>query len=126
MSDLPPSASGRHGADDQLIALLAGGATNADAAKSAGISERTVYRRMQDPAFRQRVTEARASLIERAVAQLAASASQAVSTLTDLLGFEYPPAQRVSAARSILELGVKLRESVELEQRIAALEEAKR
>ncbi len=31
---------------------------------------------------------------------------------------------RLSAARSVLELGVKLRESVELEQRISAIEQA--
>jgi hypothetical protein len=34
-----------------------------------------------------------------------------------------PPATRLGAARAVLELGMKVRETAELEQRLAALEE---
>jgi hypothetical protein len=40
------AGSGRKNADAALLAALAGGATVQEAASSAGISERTAYRRL--------------------------------------------------------------------------------
>jgi hypothetical protein len=113
---------GRENADAPLIAALAGGATVQDAAEVAGVAPRTVHRRLEDPAFRQSVANARTELIARAVGSLAESASEAASTLRALLGAETPPAVRLGAARSVLDLVVKLREHDELAERIAALE----
>jgi hypothetical protein len=48
--------------------------------------------------------------------------TEAADTLRDLLGSTSPTA-RLGAARSILELSVKLRESIELEERLQALEQ---
>lgn len=104
-----------------LLAALAAGQTIRDAAKAAGISERTASRHMEDPAFRQQVQEARAEIIARAASQLADAATDAATTLRGLLAAE-SDAIKLGAARAILELGTKLRESVELEQRLAALE----
>jgi hypothetical protein len=109
-------------ADARLLTALAAGATVRDAARRAGVSERTAHRRLADPAFRQRVTEARAEMVERALGQLADGASEAVGTLRKLLKAKADPV-KLSAARTILEVGNKLRESVELQQRIAALEQ---
>src|SRR6266540_2460033 len=108
----------RRKGDSALVAALAAGRTVRDAAKTAGVSEATAYRRVQEPAFRQAVTEARAKLIETAVGQLAEAATSAVATLRVLLEADAETV-RLGAARAILELGAKLRESVELEQRIA-------
>ena len=115
------AGSGRKNADSALVAALAGGATVCDAARQAGVGETTVYRRLQEPAFRQDVTETRARLVENAVGQLADASTAAVTTLRALLGAE-GESVRLGAARAILELGARLREAVELEQRIAALE----
>ena len=101
---------------------LAVGATVEQAAERAGVSASTVHRRRREPEFARRVDEARAELVTRAVARVSASATVAADTLRELLGAATPPAVRLGAARSILELGVKLREHEELAARVAALE----
>jgi hypothetical protein len=119
------AASGRKNADAALVVALAGGKSVEAAAGEAGVSERTAYRRLADPAFRQRVTGARATMVERALGELAAGAAAAVGTLRDLHADKAtPPAVRQSAARSYLEMGRRLTEAVEVEQRLAALEQA--
>ena len=100
---------------------LAGGRTIAQAAQSARVGQTTVYRRLRDPEFRRRVNEARAAFTERALGRLSAASTAAVRTLRQLLKAK-SDAVRLAAARTILELGTKLRETVELEQRILALE----
>ena len=112
----------RSGADGTLVAALAGGKTVQDAAASAGVAERTVYRRLDEPAFRTQVDKARRELIAQAVARLSASATDAADTLKALLGKDTPPAVRLGAARSILDVGLRLREHENLAERVAALE----
>jgi len=119
------AGSGRKNADSALVAALAGGMTVAAAAAASGVGERTVYRRLEDLDFRQAVSEARARMVENAVGELAAAATAAVCTLRALLGAE-SGSVRLGAARAVLELGSRLRESVELEQRVAALEAVQR
>jgi hypothetical protein len=108
--------------DAALLTALAAGATVRDAARRARLSERTAHRRLADPAFRQRVTAARAGMVERALGQLAEGSTEAVGTLRKLLKAKADTV-KLGAARTILEVGNKLRESVELQQRIAALEQ---
>jgi hypothetical protein len=60
-------------------------------------------------------------MVDAAVGKLANASTRAVRTLTNLLTAE-SESVRLGAARSILELGAKLRESAELEQRISELE----
>ncbi len=112
---------GRKNADAALIAALASGATVRDAAATARVGERTVYRRLDNPAFRRRVDEARAEIVARAVTKLSAASTEAVDALRALLSSEMDFA-RLGAARAILELGLKLREHEQLAERMAALE----
>ena len=102
---------------------LACGATVEAAAHKAGVSPATVYRRLKEPAFVQRLRELRADMVQRAAAMLTAAAGEAVKTLLALQKDAVPPATRLGAARAILELGTRLREVAELEQRLADLEE---
>jgi hypothetical protein len=115
------SGGDRKNADCALIAALASGATVQAASVAAGVAERTVYRRLEDPAFRRRVSETRGRMLAQAVGLLADASSRAVTTLTNLLEGE-SESVRLSAAKSIIELGCKLRESTELEERINQLE----
>ena len=115
------TAPGRKSADQAIVVALAGGRTIAHVAKAAGVGETTVYRRLRDPEFRRRVNEARAAFTDRALGRLSAASTAAVRTLRQLLNAK-SEAVRLAAARSILELGAKLRETVELEQRLLALE----
>jgi AcrR family transcriptional regulator len=105
------------------MAALAGGATVADASERAGVAERTVYRRLKDEAFLRQVAETRSGMVKAAVGQLVQASTDAVATLRGLLKAQSETVQ-LGAARSILELGAKLRESSELEERLAALEAA--
>jgi hypothetical protein len=115
------AGSGRKNADEALMLALACGETVQAAAQTAGISERTAYRRLADPGTRRRVAELRADMVQRTLGKLADASTEAVDTLRSLLAVESVTA-KLGAARSILELGAKLRESVELEERLAALE----
>ena len=113
--------SGRLNADDLLASALASGSTIRDAAKTAEVSERTAHRRMSDPAFRAQVAMIRGRTVEAAMGRLTEAMCDASDTLRRLLEAESETV-RLGAARSVLELGVKLRESVDFEARIAALE----
>jgi len=110
--------------DDRLLMALACGATVEAAAQAAGLSKRTVYRRLKDPAFRQRLQDLRAEMVQRTAGTLTAAGGEAVKTLLALLKEAIPPTVRLGAARAVLEIGMKVRETAELEQRLAAVEAA--
>ena len=107
--------------NDVLVTALAGGTTVADAARNAGVSERTAYRRLESAEFRRRIDHVRAEIVGQAMGALTEAMTEAAGTLRRLLQAEREPV-RLGAARSILEFGQRLRESVELEARIAAME----
>ena len=110
-------------ADDALVLALACGLSAEQAAKQAGVSPATVYRRLQDPAFQSRAADLRRDMLARAAAMLTAAAVESVRTLADLLKPANAPATRLNAARAILEHGVKLRALVEVEARLKDLED---
>jgi hypothetical protein len=115
------AASGRKNADAALIAALAAGMTGAEAARAAGVSERTVDRRLSDPTFRARVSEAQAAALGRAISQLGAGATRAATTLLDLLDSASSETVKLSAAVKILELAGRLRMDIQVEQELADL-----
>jgi hypothetical protein len=110
--------NGRRKGDATLLLALAAGHTVRDAASFAGIGERTATRRIADPEYRRQVNGLRADMVQRALGKLADAATEAVGTLRGLLAAE-SESVKLGAARSILELGCKLKEAVELELRIA-------
>jgi hypothetical protein len=113
---------GRRNADEALALALATGQTLRAAAGAVGVAERTATRRWADPAFRRRVVELRGELVGLALGRLADGMADAAAKLRQLLDAQ-SEAVRLGACRAMLELGVKLRESVELEARLQALEE---
>lgn len=112
---------GRRNADEALALAVATGQTLRDAAQQVGIGERTASRRWADPGFRRRVSELRGDMVQRSLGRMADGMAEAADVLRQLLAAE-SESVRLGAARSLLELGVRLRESVELEERIATLE----
>lgn len=110
-------------AEDALVLALACGLSAEQAARQAGVSVSTAYRRLDDPAFRARLDDLRRDMLARAAAMLTAAAVEAVRTLADLLKPANGPSVRLNAARSVLEHGVKLRALVEVEERLADLEQ---
>lgn len=107
------------------VLALAQGQTNGQAATKAGVSTRTILRWLEDDDFRQEIDDTRTALLRVAVGRLAAGATLAVDALVDALATEKGQA-RVQAARTLLDACLKLRESLELEQRITALEASDR
>ncbi|MDQ3917404.1 MAG: hypothetical protein M3348_02930 [Acidobacteriota bacterium] len=107
--------------DDAFVIAYASGTSLRDAARKAGISESTAYRRLKDPAFRRRVSEIRTSFLNEAVGHLTKLANKAVLRLETLLDAR-SESIRLNAACAILKLGPQLREQTELEERITALE----
>jgi protein involved in polysaccharide export with SLBB domain len=106
---------------------LASGRTLADAAKASGAGQRTIKTwNASLPAFPRRINELRAEMTSRAVGRLADGMASAAETLGFLSRRGRSEMVRLSAARTVLELGNKLRETVELEERIAALESSER
>ena len=111
-------------AEHAFLSALAFGATVEQAARKAGIGERTAYRRLAEPAFRARLDEIRRETMVRTSGLLSGAALGAVKTLVDLQqDVSVPAAVRRGAARDVLEMNVKYRDSADIEQRVAALED---
>jgi hypothetical protein len=106
----------------ELVLALACGATPESAAQKAGLSLRTVYRRLAQPLFREQVHQMRTEMVRRAAGLFTAAGMASLKTFTTLQESASSEAVRLGAARAIIELGCKLRENVELTERLAALE----
>jgi len=117
MADKP-----RKKADDALLLALACGASVDQAARQCGLSSRTVYRRLAEADFRHRLQALRGDMVSRTAGTLTAAAGEAVRTLLELLRSTASAAVRLGAARAVLELGMKIRESTDLEERLSTLE----
>jgi hypothetical protein len=103
---------------------LAIGATLENAARKAGISVRTAYRYLADPDFQARVEQLRWENLVRTAGMLSGAALGSVKTLVDLAqDVSVPASVRRGAARDVLEMAVKYRESIEIEPRLAAIED---
>ena len=112
----------RRKGDEPLVLALAVGKTVRDAAVEAGVSERTVFRRLEEAEFLNRVTELRGRMVESASGRLANAAGAACDRLKGLLEAASESVQ-LGAARTILEQAVRLRELLDLESRLKILEE---
>lgn len=107
-----------------LAALLAA-PTAKEAAKIANVGERTLKRWRTLPAFQRAYREAQSELLESAVCQSRQHLTGALSALADITAdANAPPAARVSAARSTVELALKLGEQSDILARLTELEAA--
>ena len=68
----------RKKAEDALLLALACGATVECAARQCGLCERTVYRRLEDPDFKQRLQQLRTDMIQRTAGALTAASTESV------------------------------------------------
>jgi hypothetical protein len=108
--------------DGRLIAELLRGQTTEAAAKAAGVSLRTAYRRTADPAFQREFAAARTRALGRAVAVLVDSTHDAAHQLAWLASHAQQEAIQLAACRSILELSLKGTELLDVAERLTALE----
>ena len=108
--------------DDLLVVALAQGKSHLEAGKIAGMSERTVRRRLQDPDFAALIDRERAAMTANLAAEFAGLYSNALDTMRDLLQHK-DGRVRLGAAQFILKRGPELRTSTEIEERLLELEE---
>jgi hypothetical protein len=72
---------------------------------------------------RQRLQALRADMVQRAAGTLTAAAAEAIRTLLNLLQPLNSPAVRLGASRTILEMGIRMRDASDLETRLTTLEQ---
>jgi len=106
---------------EQAIAALLEHPTIAEAAKSCGVSERSLWRWLQREDFTKRFREAQRAVVSSAVGELQAATIEAVKTLRRNLTCGSATAEN-SAAIAILEKSFKAIEIEELQERITKLE----
>jgi hypothetical protein len=116
------AAGRKRKAEAELVAALACGASAESAAQRAGVSLRTVFRRLADPAFRAQVDAMRAELVRRSTDLFTAAGLSSIKTLMKLQESAESEAVQLGAARAIMEWGCKLREKTEATARIAVVE----
>ena len=95
----------------KAIAALVSEPTKKAAAEKAGISESTLRSYLADPDFQKAYKAAFADLVSDATKQAQRSLSPALKTLREIVeDAEETATARISAARSLLEYGLKLTE----------------
>ncbi len=107
--------------NEVLIEALAAGRTYAEAGQEAGVSPRTIARRMADLEFARGVAARRAEHVSVITGQLAAMGTEAVDAIR--AGFRAQrPADSLQAARLALSFGLRFRNESDVEARLADVE----
>jgi hypothetical protein len=112
---------GRRNADETLVAELAAGKTVREASATAGVAERTAFRRLEDSAFKARVAELRSEMVRTAAGRLVDGMTEAAGVLRAGLTDTDANVRHRSAVK-LIELGVKVTELAELQRRVDELE----
>ncbi|GAH91613.1 unnamed protein product [marine sediment metagenome] len=94
-----------------------------DAARKAKVPERTAYRYLKDAAVLSALTEAQAQVLKDVTRQTVNAMTEAVEALRSIVAnVKSSTTARVSAARTILDSGLRLTEVVGLMERVEAIE----
>lgn len=106
----------------KALTLLAAGCTNAEAAKGAGVSSRTIDNWKAKPDFQKMLSFAVQAQLNASLAQLVAGASDAVEELNLIITSSDTPSRvKVTAISVLLGNAMRVREWA-LEDRLEALE----
>jgi transposase-like protein len=96
-----------------------------EAARVVGVTPKTLYRWMKEPAFDTAYREAKRAAFSQSIARLHQMTAAAVTTLGKvMLDSSTPPATKVRAADSILNHTTKAIEIEDIEARVSELERA--
>jgi hypothetical protein len=104
-----------------LALALAAGMTASAAAEQQQVSLRTVRRRLANPAFRRLVARLRGQMLDAALGRMADNMTRAADKVANLIDSD-DEALGLRAARTLMSLGLRLRDSVELADRVQELE----
>jgi len=106
-----------------ICALLTASSVS-EAAKQVGMGERTLWRWIKEvEEFQREYAAARRELVRHAIVQVQRNMGKAVAVLMEIIeNAELPAGPRVTAAKTILEFGIRAVEVEDLEKRVAQLE----
>jgi transposase-like protein len=108
---------------DKACFALARGASITNAAREAGVNERTLRRWLEDPDFEGRVKATREALFDKVSARGVSQMLLALRTLRELQEPDVPEQIRVRAAEASLRYGYDLQLVHKLQARVEALED---
>ena len=106
-----------------ITALLAE-RTARDAAKVAGVAERTLYTWLGDPVFRAALKSAEAEVLDTVTRRLSAGQAVALDTLEKLIQSARHESTKLTACVSWLNMFMKYHELKDVDERLTALEVA--
>lgn len=96
-----------------------------EAALTANVAERTLYRWLSDPEFKAELSQAEGNIIDETGRRLIALCGLAIETLENILSKENASdTLKLRAAQAVQDYTLKLRELRNVEQRLAELEAA--
>lgn len=108
---------------EKALSALLTSDTKAEAARKAGISDRTLRTYLADPAFNAEYQRRKKKLLSDATHQMQQSMKIAVSTLRGIIQKqESKDSDRITAARLILEYSLRYTEITDILSRIEELE----
>ncbi len=110
---------------EKILAALLATSTVRDASKKCGVPERTVYRYLAHPDFREKYQRQRTELTRVAWDGLRGSLEDATAVVRELMADPLaPPQTRLNAARTVLEFTLRATEQLDILTRLEALEAA--
>jgi hypothetical protein len=108
--------------DVLLATAIASGATASAAAQQLELSRSTVERRMAEPQFRRLVADLRGEMVASALGRMADNLTRAAESVAALLDAPEPHL-RLRAARALFTFSLRMRDAVDLDQRVRDLED---
>ena len=110
--------------NEALVEMLLTHGTIKKTAAALGISARTIYNRLRDPATRELYAQARGQLLESATANLCESLNSAIDFLHSVVDDkEAPLALKIQCADSLLRHAVRYVEVADVTNILSALEQ---
>lgn len=108
---------------EKVIAALLSEVTITAAANKAGVGERTIYTWLNEPVFKEAYRVACRASVQQVIAQLQNASNNALSVLLEIMNDKKEKASiRLTAAKTLLENGIKAFELEDLAQRVETLE----
>ena len=107
----------------KVLAALLSEPTQKAASARTGVSERQIREYLSKPEFQEAYRQALSELVEQASIQARRGYAPALDALQEIVSDPgQPPAARISAARSLLEYGLKLTEQADILVKLDELE----
>lgn len=107
--------------NEEIVAALLTSGSIAQAAEAAGISQRTLYDRMNEKTFKQAYTAAKSDIVRQAVVNLNGHLAEAFNVIAEIMRDDKQPAStRLQAAKAVIECAERFADRLETADRRTA------